>query len=101
MIDAGLPYQPDMFSTGDSPHGCGDVPRTVHQGIRSTAADFITKGHHRENITIKTSVTVDKILFSHESGEPTATGVSIISKNGMKIDYQARKEVIITAGAYW
>jgi choline dehydrogenase-like flavoprotein len=90
-----------MFSTGESPHGCGDVPRTVHQGLRSTAADFITKGYHRENITIKTSVTVDKILFSNDnSSEPTATGVSTISKSGAKIDYQARKEVILTAGAY-
>lgn len=101
MIDAGLPYHSDMFSTGETPQGCGDVPRTVHQGIRSTAADFITKTHRRHNITIKTSVTVDKILFSTtDSTQPTATGVSTISKSGTKIDYQARKEVIITAGAY-
>ncbi|KAH4915849.1 hypothetical protein HBI79_232440 [Parastagonospora nodorum] len=101
LVDAGLPYHPDMFSTGETPHGCGDVPRTVHQGLRSTAADFITKGYHRENITIKTSVMVDKILFSKDnSSEPTATGVSTISKSGAKIDYQARKEVILTAGAY-
>jgi choline dehydrogenase-like flavoprotein len=90
-----------MFSTGESPHGCGDVPRTVHQGLRSTAADFITKNYHRENITIKTLVTVDKILFSNDSSsEPTATGVSTISKSGAKIDYHAKKEVILTAGAY-
>ncbi|KAF2822318.1 glucose-methanol-choline oxidoreductase-like protein [Ophiobolus disseminans] len=100
LIDAGLPYHPDMFSSGESPHGCGDVPRTVHQGIRSTAADFITKSQRRENITIKTSVTVDRILFSDDSGEPTAMGVSTISQSGVKIDYQARKEVIVSAGAY-
>ena len=100
MMDFGLPYHPDMFSTGETPHGCGDVPRTVHQGIRSTAADFITKGEKKANITIKTEVVVDKILFSDQTGEPTATGVSTISKAGKKIDYQARKEVIVTAGAY-
>jgi choline dehydrogenase-like flavoprotein len=101
LIDYGLPYHADMFSTGETPHGCGDVPRTVHQGIRSTAADFITKGRRRDNITIKTSVTVDKILFSNDNtSEPTATGVSTISKSGSRVDYQARKEVIITAGAY-
>lgn len=100
MIDMGLPYHPDMFSTGETPHGCGDVPRTVHQGIRSTAADFVTKGQKKANITIKTEVVVDKVLFSNGSGEPTATGVSTISKEGKKIDYQARKEVIVTAGAY-
>lgn len=100
MIDAGLPYHPDMFSTGDSPHGCGDVPRTVHLGIRSTAADFITKGRRRDNITIKTSVMVDRILFSHDTGEPIATGVSTLSASGAKIEYQARKEIILAAGAY-
>ncbi|KAH8721538.1 GMC oxidoreductase-domain-containing protein [Phaeosphaeriaceae sp. PMI808] len=102
MIEAGLTYHPDMFSTGESPHGCGDVPRTVHKGIRTTAADFITKGHRRANITIKTSVTVDKILFSHTSPptEPTATGVSTISKAGHKVNYHARNEIIISAGAY-
>lgn len=100
MIDMGLPYHPDMFSTGETPHGCGDVPRTVHQGIRTTAADFVTKGYKRANITIKTEVVVDKVLFSDESGEPVAKGVATISKEGKHIEYQARKEVIISAGAY-
>ncbi|KAH7067208.1 glucose-methanol-choline oxidoreductase-like protein [Paraphoma chrysanthemicola] len=100
MIDYGLPYHPDMFSTGESPHGCGDVPRTVYKGIRTTAADFITKNYRRDNITIKTLVTVDKILFSNETSPPTATGVATISKTGSKITYTARKEIIITAGAY-
>ncbi|KAL6704664.1 hypothetical protein ACN47E_007946 [Coniothyrium glycines] len=100
MIDHGLPYHPDMFSTGETPHGCGDVPRTVHKGIRSTAADFVTKGYKRENITIKTEVTVDRILFDQETSDLTASGVATISKDGKKVEYQARKEVIITAGAY-
>jgi choline dehydrogenase-like flavoprotein len=100
MIEQGLPYHPDMFSTGETPHGCGDVPRTVHQGIRSTAADFVTKGHKRENITIKTEVTVDKVLFGQDADELTACGVSTVSKNGKKVKYQARKEVIVAGGAY-
>ena len=100
MIDYGLPYHPDMFSTGETSHGCGDVPRTVHQGIRTTAADFITKTYRRDNITIKTEVTVDKIIMSRDSGELSATGVATISKAGKKIVYQASKEIIVTAGAY-
>lgn len=100
MIEHGLPYHADMFSTGETPQGCGDVPRTVYQGIRTTAADFITKGYKRENITIKTEVTVDKILFSKEAGELTASGVATISKNGKRTEYQARKEVIVSGGAY-
>lgn len=100
MIDQGLPYHPDMFSTGETPHGCGDVPRTVHQGIRTTAADFITKGYKRENITIKTEVTVDRVLLDQKAEELTAYGVATITKDGKKVEYQARKEVIVTGGAY-
>jgi choline dehydrogenase-like flavoprotein len=101
LIEAGLPYHADMFSTGETPHGCGDVPRTVHQGIRSTAADFITKNNRRSNITIKTSITVNKILFTHDSTSiPTATSVLAFSPSGQETIYQARREIIITAGAY-
>ncbi|XP_014550481.1 GMC oxidoreductase [Bipolaris victoriae FI3] len=100
LIEKGLPYRPDMFSTGETAHGCGDVPRTVHQGIRTMAADFITKDRKRDNITIKTEVTVDKVTLSQDRDELTATGVSTISKTGQKIEYRAKKEVIIAAGAY-
>ncbi|KAF2261412.1 glucose-methanol-choline oxidoreductase-like protein [Lojkania enalia] len=100
MIDQGLPYHSDMFSTGETPQGCGDVLRTVHQGIRSTAADFITKGYRRENVTIKTDATVDKILLEKKDGDLTATGVLTVSKDGQERAYYARKEVIISAGAY-
>src|SRR5690242_21787420 len=89
MIDMGLPYHPDMFATGETPHGCGDVTRTVHQGIRSTAADFITKGYRRENITIKTDVTVDKVVLEDKDGELTATGVATISNAGSQVEYKA------------
>ncbi|KAF2186524.1 GMC oxidoreductase [Zopfia rhizophila CBS 207.26] len=100
MIDQGLPFHQDMFTTGETPHGCGDVIRTVHKGIRSTAADFITKGFRRENITITTDATVDKVILSKDSGELTATGVLTVSKDGQQKEYRARKEVIVSAGAY-
>lgn len=100
MIDQGLPYHPDMFTTGEASQGCGDVPRTVHSGIRTTAADFITNGYRRENITIKTEVTVDKILFDKKSGTPTATSVATVSKAGKRVSYRASKEIILSAGAY-
>lgn len=64
------------------------------------AADFITKDRKRNNITIKTEVTVDKVILSQDRDELTATGVATISKTGQKIEYRARKEVIIAAGAY-
>lgn len=100
MVDQGLPYTPDMFSTGETPQGCGDVPRTVHQGIRSTAADFITKTFRRENVTIKTDVTVDKVVLGEDGDELTANGVVTFTKDGQQVEYKARKEVIISSGAY-
>ncbi|KAF2006347.1 GMC oxidoreductase [Amniculicola lignicola CBS 123094] len=100
MIDQGLPYHQDMFSTGESPHGCGDVPRTVHRGVRTTAADFITKRYRKEHITIKTETVVDRLLLSEEDGNLTATGVVTLTKDGQQIEYHARKEVIVSAGAY-
>ncbi|KAF2729316.1 alcohol oxidase [Polyplosphaeria fusca] len=100
MIDQGLPYRADMFATGESPHGCGDVTRTVYQGVRSTAADFITKGYRRENITIKTDATVDKVILEKKDGHLTATGIAAIQKDGNRVEYKARKEVVVSAGAY-
>ncbi|KAJ5063231.1 hypothetical protein J3E74DRAFT_425846 [Bipolaris maydis] len=64
-----------MFSTGETAHGCGDAPRTVYQGIRTMAADFITKDRKRDNIMIKTEVTVDRVILSLDRDEITATGV--------------------------
>ena len=43
MLGKGLPLIPDMFSSGDHVRGCGYVARTVHQGIRSTSADYVLK----------------------------------------------------------
>ncbi|KAF2875833.1 hypothetical protein BDV95DRAFT_654957 [Massariosphaeria phaeospora] len=100
MIDAGLPYIPDMFSTGEVPQGCGDVVRTVHQGIRSTAADFIIKGCRRDNTTIKTEMTVDRVLLEREDGELVARGVRVVEKRGRVVEFRARKEVVLSAGAY-
>lgn len=101
MVDRGLPYIPDLFSTGEAPHGCGDVPRTVHQGIRSTAADFITKGFRRENITIVTDMTVDRVILSkNDGGELTATSVLAVTQDGNQVEYKARNEIIVSSGAY-
>ncbi|KAB2579130.1 L-sorbose 1-dehydrogenase [Lasiodiplodia theobromae] len=98
--DQGVPYTPDLFSTGASPQGCSNTVRTVHQGIRTTGADFITKGYRRENITIKTESVVDKVILEHVDGKLTATGVKIVTKGGVETTVRARKEIILSSGAY-
>lgn len=96
----GLPYIPDMFSSGDSPHGCGHVVRTIYQGVRSSAADYITKNNARGNVDIMTNSYVDKVILENVSNAIRAVGVDLQDSNGEKHSVKARKEVIVTAGAY-
>ncbi|CAI7614509.1 unnamed protein product [Penicillium viridicatum] len=99
-VSQGMPLHHDMFSTGDVAQGCGHVPRTVYQGLRTTGADFVTNKNHRGNITIKTDTTVDKIIFNKRANETRASGVVTQTSNGDSTIYYARKEIIISAGAY-
>lgn len=98
--EAGLPYEEDMFTTGTTAHGCGHALRTIHEGIRSTAADFITKGYRRDNITIITDATVDKVMLDGEGKNRRATGVDVVTKAGENKTFYATKEIIISGGAY-
>ncbi|EXJ80263.1 hypothetical protein A1O1_08405 [Capronia coronata CBS 617.96] len=100
MESTGLPLVPDMFSTGETAHGCGHVPRTHHQGIRTTAADFVTNAHHRNNIDIVVETVVDKINFEQKDGDLQATGVSLVDRSGGKRAVKARKEITVSAGSY-
>ncbi|KAK6208123.1 hypothetical protein LQW54_007170 [Pestalotiopsis sp. IQ-011] len=101
MVSSGLPQDDDMFSHGANPHGCGHVLRTVHQGVRTTGADFITNDQSKPGITILTETHVDKVLFGRTvSGELCATGVRVIKPNGNAAEIRAKKEVIISGGAY-
>ncbi|KAF2135973.1 GMC oxidoreductase [Aplosporella prunicola CBS 121167] len=97
----GLPYNADMFTTGAVANGCGHAPRTVHQGLRTTGADFITKDQKRDNITIKTDCIVDKVVLEKKDGELVATGVEIFVKDAEKSTIvKATKDIVLSAGAY-
>ena len=96
----GLPYDPDMFTTGSTPHGCGHAPRSVWKGTRSTGADFVTNDHSCQNITIKTNAYVDKVILEKEGEDLRATGVELISMKGERSIAKARKEVVLSAGTY-
>ncbi|KAL2862396.1 GMC family oxidoreductase [Aspergillus lucknowensis] len=100
FIDQGLPLHHDMFSTGDIVNGCGHVPRTVYKGIRSTAADFITKEYDRSNITIQTNHTVDRVLLENTPEGLRATGAVTRTADGTSKTFYASREVIISGGAY-
>ncbi|PYH83980.1 alcohol oxidase [Aspergillus uvarum CBS 121591] len=99
FVSQGLPLDHDMFTTGETPHGCGHVPRTVHKGIRTTSGDFITNGYLRSNVTVMTETTVDKVLLGQTSEGLKAEGVVVITSDGPKSIY-AKREIIISGGAY-
>lgn len=101
MISQGMQLDDDMFTHGENPHGCGHALRTVHEGVRTTGADFITKGSARSNITILTDTHVDKVLIARTpAGELRATGVRVIKSDGTPAEIKAAREVIVSGGAY-
>ncbi|PYH95576.1 alcohol oxidase [Aspergillus ellipticus CBS 707.79] len=99
FVSQGLPLDHDMFTTGETPHGCGHVPRTVYNGIRTTSGDFITNGYQRTNVTIMTDTTVDRILFKETPSGLKADGVVVMTVSGQRI-VRADREIIISGGAY-
>ena len=97
---AGLQYSPDMFSTGDLAEGCGWTTRSVYQGLRSCAADFVADRARWTNLDIVIDATVDRIVCDRLNGKLRAKSVKVVSTSGEKKTYHARREVIIAGGSY-
>jgi choline dehydrogenase-like flavoprotein len=98
MESKGLKLQPDMFTTGNNPNGCGHAPRTVYKGDRTTAANYLlNKG---PNLAIKTETTVDKVILEGEGANRRAVAVTVIEKDGSTKEIKANKEIIVSGGAY-
>lgn len=96
----GFPLDHDMFSTGERPFGCGHAPRTVHEGTRSTAADYVVNERYRQNIGILVRTVVDKVNFISQDGKLRASSVDTVFAHGSRRTFQARREIIISGGAY-
>ena len=96
----GLPLIPDLLTTGESPHACGHAIRSIFQGVRSTAADYITKSNRRGNVTIKTNTIVDHVVMERDRERKRAIGAQLQSATGEKTLVKARREVIVSGGAY-
>ncbi|CAF4313262.1 unnamed protein product [Rotaria socialis] len=105
FIDSGFKYKPDMFMQGDF-EGVGHAIRTVYKGIRSTSADFV-HSYEKTNLTVQTGVHVDRIILEKNNvndkdrRDYKAVGVEAHhDANGQSIIIKARKEIILSAGAY-
>lgn len=97
MQDQGLALRPDVFTTGESANASGHAPRTVHDGLRSTGADFVQDDYRRENIDILCDTVVDKIDID-PSGR--ATTVQLVRKDGSRRSIRATKEIVVSGGSY-
>lgn len=90
-----------MFTSGESSSsGCGHAVRTIYQGVRTTAADYLTNVEPRGKLEIKTNTYVDKVVLSSVGSDVHATGVELQDASGHKTFVKARREVILSAGAY-
>ena len=96
----GFPLDHDMFTHGETSHGCGHAPRTHYKGMRTTGADFITNDQHRDNIEILVNTTVDKINFDGAPGDLQARSVDLVGGDGTRVTVTATKEIIVTGGTY-
>jgi len=118
----GLPYIPDMFSSGETANGmyliamtaleanvgadhhlvgCGHAMRSTCKGFRTTAADYVTKSQKRSNVTIRCDATVDKVILERVSdGTLQAKGAEYVDSDGNRHRAFARKEVLLAGGTY-
>lgn len=96
----GFPLIPDVFTTGESPHACGHAIRSIYQGVRTTAADYVTKNNKRSNVNVVTDTIVHHVVLAGDGKRKRAIGAQLQSAAGDKTLVKARKEVIVSAGAY-
>lgn len=61
FVSKGILLDPDMFSTGDNPHGCGHVVRIMYQGLRASVANYLLGAG--ENLALRIETLVDRIVF--------------------------------------
>ncbi|KAK4500871.1 hypothetical protein PRZ48_009063 [Zasmidium cellare] len=99
--DLGFPLDHDMFSTGERAHGCGHAPRTVHNGVRTTAAEYTRGWESKKNFTILFKTQVSKVNLTQTPTGLRATSVNTITPdNSQPVTYTARHEIILSAGTY-
>jgi choline dehydrogenase len=92
-IAAGVPYNADM--NGALREGVGPTDVTASAGRRYSAAySYLAPARKRRNLTILTGAHTTRILFEGKR----ASGVEFL-RHGQRAQAQARREVILSAGA--
>ena len=89
----GIPYNPDF--NGARQEGIGHYQVTVRDAKRSSSASaYIKPARNRTNLTVRTGVSVAKIVV--EPGR--AVGVELLDKAGPSV-VRCEREILLTAGA--
>ncbi|TGO59947.1 hypothetical protein BOTNAR_0153g00010 [Botryotinia narcissicola] len=84
-------------STGKSAHGCGHAVRSVSQGTRTMATDYITSPMKTSGVSIQTNTYIDRIsLETDTAGALRANGVFLQDITGKKSFVKAHKEVVLS-----
>jgi choline dehydrogenase len=96
-VSLGIPRNPDY--NGATQEGVAYAQRTIHNGRRVSAATaFLHPALRRGNIDVRTHAHATEIVFDGKR----ATGVRYAAggKGGTPTEVRARKEVILSGGAY-
>lgn len=89
----GLPFNPDF--NGKELEGVGRYDTNISGGERwSAARAYLEPALGRDNLTVLTDVTVEKVLLDGKR----ASGIRVIGKSG-PAEYVANREVILAGGA--
>ncbi|HEU4776262.1 MAG TPA: choline dehydrogenase [Telluria sp.] len=97
-VQAGYPHNHDF--NGPRQEGVGLFQVTQKNGARCSAAKaYLTPVRTRPNLTVITGVQVSRILTARNGqGAPYASGVQYL-RHGQSLTVQARREVLLSAGA--
>ncbi len=97
-VTCGYPDNPDY--NGASQEGFGYYQVTQKHGLRFSAKKaYLQPVRRRTNLTIITHAMVEKLRFDSDEGtSPKVTGVTF-TKNGKTLTADAKREVILSAGA--
>ncbi|QEN88675.1 choline dehydrogenase [Labrys sp. KNU-23] len=97
-VQAGVPRTED-FNSGDN-EGVGYFEVNQKSGWRwNTAKAFLRPARGRPNLTVWTEAEVERLAFAAgDDGRRRCTGV-ILRRGGESIEIQAKREVILSAGA--
>jgi choline dehydrogenase-like flavoprotein len=79
----------------DDIEGIGYAPRTIYKGRRQSAATaFLDPIKHRDNLTILTGATVDRVIFEHKR-----TKAVEFMQNDTRRSLAATREIVLAGGA--